>query len=192
MKPAAITFVESLQAEIESANERFDEVWRINHPGTLRNRYDALYAYYVKAWKHIKREPACDWAIDPYEVDWMSFFTPIESALWCDIREEGIVLYPQHPVAGYFVDFGHPKARVAIECDGRAYHTDKAKDKERQRAIEAKGWTVYRFTGSQCMQDFEEQDDWDTGGIKLVASEARQQLCSIARRHRLSRKYLEV
>lgn len=117
------------------------------------------------------------WGIDPYAADWVQVFSPIESALWCDIRAAGIVMYPQYPVLGYFVDFGNPCARVAIECDGRAYHTDRAKDAARQREIEAQGWTVYRISGRECLKD----SDPDTGS----AGEAGQFIARIARAHRL-------
>jgi hypothetical protein len=185
-------FGDALVEEFEELAERAPLVETINRPGaTRKERCDALYAFYRKVWPKVKAIPACDWAIDPYEIDWPMLFTPIEQALWTDIRQEGLVLYPQHPVAGYFVDFGHPKVRVAIECDGKEYHTNRTKDAVREQAIRAKGWTVYRFTGSQCIQDYQEVDDWDTGAPKFIPSETRQRIREIAHRHGLSRKRLE-
>lgn len=118
-----------------------------------------------------------EWGIDAYAADWPCMFTMIESALWCDIRAAGIVMYPQYPIKGYFVDFGNPCARVAIECDGRAFHQERAKDWQRQREIEAEGWTVYRITGRDCMTD----SDPETG----AAGDAGQFIARIARAHRL-------
>ena len=54
-----------------------------------------------------------------------------------------------HPVAGYRVDVGFPKQRVAIETDGFAFHSDSEdfhNDRVRQNAIALAGWQVLRFT----------------------------------------------
>jgi very-short-patch-repair endonuclease len=83
-------------------------------------------------------------------------FTPIEAWLWHDIRAVDAVLYPQYPVGRFFVDFANPVAKVAIECDGAAYH-DQARDAERDAQLQRMGWTVYRFPGWMCRQDFDEQ-----------------------------------
>lgn len=146
--------------------------------------------YYVDLWPRVKACEPWQWAVDPNAIDWQQHFSPIERIVWGFIREEGLVMYPQHPCAGYFVDFGHPKARVAIECDGEMFHQDKAKDAARQAAIEAKGWTVYRLTGSQCARNAygnftvtdEEQDDPPNPAQALI----RQ----IGRDYRLSSRLL--
>lgn len=88
---------------------------------------------------------------DPYEIaDWMSVFTPIESALWCDIRGRGLDLWPQLPVGRFFVDFGNPVSRIAVECDGKEWHQDAAKDCARDQELEAMGWEVVRIPGWMC------------------------------------------
>lgn len=54
-----------------------------------------------------------------------------------------------YPVAGYKVDVAFVEARVAIEVDGWAFHTDSNVfqiDRERQNAIALSGWNVLRFT----------------------------------------------
>lgn len=54
-----------------------------------------------------------------------------------------------YPVAGYKVDVAFVEARVAIEVDGWAFHTDSEVfqiDRERQNAIALAGWNVLRFT----------------------------------------------
>lgn len=54
-----------------------------------------------------------------------------------------------HPVAGYRVDVGFPKQKVAIEVDGFAFHSDSEdfhQDRVRQNAIALAGWQVLRFT----------------------------------------------
>jgi very-short-patch-repair endonuclease len=182
----------ALVDQLESIFARGALTNAIRYAATRQERLNAIRTYYVKTWPAVRDTETWKWAVDPYEVDWRTYFTPIESALWYDIRAEGMVLYPQHPVAGYFVDFGHPKARVAIECDGAAYHTDKERDRARERAISANGWTIYRFTGSECVTDFKEVDDMDTGCPRLIPSETRLRLREIAKRHQLSPKHLEV
>lgn len=101
-----------------------------------------------------------EWAIDAYSWEDAGIrLTPIESWVWGDIRAENMVMYPQYPIGGVFVDFGNPVAKVAIECDGRDYHQDKAKDKDRDDHLAELGWTVYRLTGTECRED----SDPDTG-----------------------------
>jgi len=82
----------------------------------------------------------------PYFVDWGLIFTPIESDAWHYIRLYGLPMYPQFPVGRYFVDFGDPDRRIAIECDGAAFH-DADKDKKRDAELLEMGWRVFRFPG---------------------------------------------
>ncbi len=54
-----------------------------------------------------------------------------------------------YPVAGYKVDVGFAKQKVALEVDGLAYHSDSEdfhQDRKRQNAIALAGWQVLRFT----------------------------------------------
>lgn len=39
--------------------------------------------------------------------------------------------------------------RIVVECDGEAFHQDKAKDAQRTAEIERHGYRVMRFTGSE-------------------------------------------
>lgn len=114
--------------------------------------WDRIRGHYRRHTLEIYRAGAADWGIDPYAWDFEAgiFMSPIEAFIWSDIRQVGAVMYPQYPVGRYFVDFGNPVARVAIECDGERWHVDQAKDAKRQAEIEEQGWTVYRISGSQC------------------------------------------
>jgi very-short-patch-repair endonuclease len=88
---------------------------------------------------------------DPYDIaPWPELFTPIEYALWFDIRGRGLDLWPQLPVGRFFADFGNPVARIVVECDGKEFHRDTAKDCARDQEMEAMGWTVVRIPGWQC------------------------------------------
>ncbi len=102
-----------------------------------------------------------EWGVEPYswEREAAVRLTPIEAVVWEELRDAGAVMYPQFPVGPYFVDFGNPVAKVAIECDGLLYHLDKKADAARERAILALGWAVWRITGSDCMAPAEEVED---------------------------------
>jgi hypothetical protein len=89
---------------------------------------------------------------DPYAIaDWVRIFTPIEYDAWGEIRSRGIPLWPQLPVGKFFVDFGNPVKRIALECDGKEFH-DARRDALRDAALLDMGWRVFRVTGSQCYQ----------------------------------------
>jgi very-short-patch-repair endonuclease len=66
------------------------------------------------------------------------------------LREAGITGWrTNYPVAGYKVDVGFPAARVAVETDGWAFHSDATAfqiDRKRQNAVALAGWQVLRFT----------------------------------------------
>ena len=143
-------------------------------------RWRGLRDFYSHAREQIASAGRNEWGIDPYEVDWKAVFTPIENALWHDIRAAGLVLYPQFPVGRFFVDFGNPAAKVAIECDGAKWHIDKAKDAARDASLRAMGWSVYRVTGVCC-----KTDGIDECGEK---SEARKLLDRIGVEHGIARK----
>lgn len=68
---------------------------------------------------------------------------------------------PNHPVydaAGRVVaeiDFAHVGLRIAIEVDGRAFHSDRQafeRDRQRQNVLTVGGWLVLRFTWEQLTE----------------------------------------
>ncbi|MFY1621376.1 DUF559 domain-containing protein [Micromonospora sp. WMMD736] len=66
------------------------------------------------------------------------------------LRAAGITGWKaNYPIGGYKVDVAFPKAKVAIEVDGWAFHSDQQDfqiDRERQNKIALLGWQVLRFT----------------------------------------------
>jgi very-short-patch-repair endonuclease len=123
------------------------------------NNWDAIRAHYARINHLIEAAPRNEWACDPYLWDAgknMISMTPIEENFWADCREADLILYPQYPACGYFIDFANPAARVGIECDGRAFHTDKARDAHRQGVLEDNGWTIYRIGGRECNENWDE------------------------------------
>lgn len=90
---------------------------------------------------------------DPYMIaDWAMLFTPIEAAIWSDIRAYGLPFWPQFPVGKYIVDFADPVRKIALECDGAAYH-DAEKDRKRDEALAKMGWVTYRIPGRECFEE---------------------------------------
>lgn len=68
-------------------------------------------------------------------------------------------LVGQHEASGYRLDFAAitDSHLVAIECDGHDYHErtkEQARhDRSRDRALQAAGWSVLRFTGSEIHEN---------------------------------------
>jgi len=119
----------------------------------IRKHYDFLTPYIEQAYK---RRP-CRWT-DPYSphIDWPKMFSPIEMVTWGCLRSFGRApLYPQYPVGRYFTDFGHPAAKIALECDGKEWHKDKEKDFNRDVEFKNMGWIVYRISGADCNRVYE-------------------------------------
>jgi very-short-patch-repair endonuclease len=122
--------------------------------GNWTDWFDALRHNYVRYTKAVERgvvswEPPAD----PYMIaDWTRLHTPIEAAIWSDIRSYGLPFWPQFPVGKYVVDFADPVRRIALECDGASYH-DAAKDRKRDAALEQLGWTTYRIPGRDCFAE---------------------------------------
>jgi hypothetical protein len=137
--------------------------------------------YYRRHEAAILRAGANAWGLDPYQWEFEAgiSLTPIERMFWYDVRNAGVVLYPQYPVGRFFVDFANPAAKVAIECDGAQFHMDTERDAERQAAIEALGWSVFRITGSDCCKD----DAFDDEGRRVALSPGVVLLAKVRKSH---------
>lgn len=148
------------------------------------NHWKQVRDFYAALTPAILSTPKNEWASDPYAWDnGMVVLTHIEDWLWADIRACDAVLYPQYPVLNFFVDFANPVAKVAIECDGAAFHQDKSKDAARDQRLRAAGWHVYRITGSDCRKDTDEET--------RELSAARNFIQRICDRHGISRNSRE-
>lgn len=148
----------------------------------LQNDWNRLRAHYAALNPLILSQVKNEWAIDAYEWDnGMMRMTAIEQWLWSDIREQNAIFYPQYPVGRFFVDFANPVAKVAIECDGAAFHQDKAKDRARDDILNAMGWKVYRISGSDCRTE----SDIETGCI----SRAHRFVREVVEEHQLCRHH---
>ena len=110
--------------------------------------------HYERITPYIMEANGTSW-VSPYtnSLDWLSIFSPIEEATWMDLRSFGNTpLYPQYPTGKYFLDFGNPKFKVALECDGKEWHIDKEKDAKRDLELLADGWHIFRIGGKECFK----------------------------------------
>lgn len=149
---------------------------------TNTHNWQLIREFYAMFNQKIMAEKPNEWGIDPYAWDTgLICMTPIESLLWHELRAVDVVVYPQYPVAGFFVDFSNPKAKVAIECDGEFYHRDKSKDAARDAKLREAGWSVYRITGKDC------RDGVDSD--QPSKSAARQFVQRIASLHNIQRAH---
>ena len=82
--------------------------------------------------------------------------TPIEKNTFDYIQIINLPLLPQFPIRNYFVDFGDPIKKIAIEVDSKQFHCDEKKDYKRQREIEDDGWIFYRIKGQYTYSAIEE------------------------------------
>ncbi len=97
------------------------------------------------------------------EIKRMEDLSPIEIKVYETIKFHNLPLLPQFPVKKYFLDFGDPIKKIAIEVDGKAFHLDKRKDDLRQKEIENEGWIFYRIQGGKTYFPIHEYYEHLTG-----------------------------
>ena len=76
----------------------------------------------------------------------------IESRLYRAVVLRGFYVRTQMPCGKYRIDIALPTYRIAIECDGRAYHStpeQNAHDRRKNSYLRRHGWRVLRFSGSE-------------------------------------------
>lgn len=79
--------------------------------------------------------------------------SPIEVRLLQAFWDAGLEPVQQYEIAGYVVDFAFPRARLAVEADGDAYHQDSDRERRRDEEIRRQGWHIVHFTGSAIYND---------------------------------------
>lgn len=122
-----------------------DDKWRERF-SAIRKRYSDFHRLVSEGFERWESS-------DPYAIaNWLMIFTPIERAAWSDIRCLPFSVWPQYPVGKYFVDFAIVHKRIAIECDGAAYH-NAGEDAVRDAELMKMGWSVVRIPGRDCWTD---------------------------------------
>lgn len=82
--------------------------------------------------------------------------SPIERRIYYAVTQAGYRAETQVQCGRYRIDVALPDYNVAIEADGKKYHSSKeakARDRTKDRYLKKKGWTVMRFTGKRIYQD---------------------------------------
>lgn len=80
----------------------------------------------------------------------------IEHRLYNALKNNGYNPSTQVKVGRYRIDIAFETAKLAIEADGKAYHsspTAKARDRRRNAFLKSHGWKVLRFSGSRIHRD---------------------------------------
>ncbi|WP_423410231.1 endonuclease domain-containing protein [Heyndrickxia sp. MSNUG] len=78
--------------------------------------------------------------------------SPIERRLFDALVFRGYTVSTQVPCGKYRIDLALVGPRIAIECDGKAYHSSpeqKAHDRRKDAFLRKNGWKVLRFSGRQ-------------------------------------------
>lgn len=100
-----------------------------------------------------ERKPKPNVVID---LERLKLESPIEWRLYQALKNRGEYVRAQVPCGRYRIDIALPMHHIAIECDGKAYHstpTQKAHDKRKNAYLRANGWKVLRFTGKRIYKD---------------------------------------
>ena len=68
-------------------------------------------------------------------------------------RVDGHKFRCEHAIGPFYADFACDQLRLVIEIDGGVHELDEVKerDRSRQAAPEALGWTVLRFTNDEAL-----------------------------------------
>jgi len=86
--------------------------------------------------------------------------TDAERLLWSRLRDQRLAGYKfrrQHPIGPYVVDFACVERHLVVEVDGgqHALDSERARDEERTRRIEAEGFRVLRFWNNEVLTNLE-------------------------------------
>jgi very-short-patch-repair endonuclease len=84
--------------------------------------------------------------------------SPIQIRLYDALKREGYRVKAEYETCGYQVDLVIKKYRLAIECDGAAFHSSpeqKKRDRKKTAVLSKHGWKVMRFKGWQINKQVE-------------------------------------
>ena len=82
--------------------------------------------------------------------------SPIERKVYDLLFYNGYYPTTQVRVGIYRIDIALSSHKIALECDGKDFHTsliDKARDRRKDAYLRSNGWVVIRFTGSRINKD---------------------------------------
>jgi very-short-patch-repair endonuclease len=91
--------------------------------------------------------------------DMRRLMTPMEERLWDRLRAgkvPGLHFRRQQVIDGFIADFYCHQAGIIVEVDGEIHHSRAEYDKERDRAIAARGFDTLRFTNDEVRDRLDE------------------------------------
>lgn len=97
-----------------------------------------------------------DQYIPPYFVELDKCQSPIEKRVLKALWMRDYKATTQYPIRRYRIDVALPEYQLAIECDGKCFHSSKeakAHDKKRDAYLRSIGWKTLRFSGSTINRD---------------------------------------
>jgi len=102
---------------------------------------------------------------DANEINDLFFESPLEEKFWTEFKRIGISAERQYyetiGKSNFYLDFALfcKNRKLAVECDGDSYHTDKIlvqKDKRRDNLLGSRGWNILRYTTNDIEYHFKE------------------------------------
>jgi len=79
--------------------------------------------------------------------------TSIETFMREGLEKANILFEQEVKIEGYSIDF--KVGKLLIECDGIYWHKDNLYDRKKDRVLQRKGYTVYRFTDKEIIEDLD-------------------------------------
>ncbi|APH07220.1 hypothetical protein A9C19_20710 (plasmid) [Bacillus weihaiensis] len=99
---------------------------------------------------HIRNPEFAD--VSKVDIQRLKCESPIENRLYSALTTRGYYVATQVPCGKYRIDLALPHHNLAIECDGKKYHStpaQKAHDRRKNIYLRKNGWKVLRFSGKQ-------------------------------------------
>lgn len=94
--------------------------------------------------------------VNPVALHRLQCESPIERRLYDALAFRGHLVETQVACGKYRIDIALRGPRIAIECDGKAYHSSpeqKSHDRRKDVYLRKNGWKVMRFSGRQITRD---------------------------------------
>ncbi len=85
--------------------------------------------------------------------------SPIEDIVLREFHLLGFYPIPQFKIGMYRIDLAFPDRLLAIECDGKKWHSSKEqkeRDEKRDNYLRKQGWKVIRISGSDIYRKADE------------------------------------
>lgn len=157
-RPAPYSSQSSQQALNVAASRARDQVW-LFHSFALTDlgETDLRRAYLDYLARPVHEQDGTGIGDVPADERVAPFDSLFEQRVYRALRTRGHRVRPQYPAGRYWIDLvveGGTR-RLAVECDGDAFHNEANADADaaRQRELERVGWTFVRIRGSRFFRD---------------------------------------